>query len=63
MWLDPNHINFVTGVGLEPTSLAYETKLEPPPVYPAVYFNMLIFIAIGVGLEPIVFPPHSIFWS
>lgn len=26
----------VAEVGLEPTSLAYETKLEPPPVYSAI---------------------------
>lgn len=28
----------VAGVGVEPTSLAYETKLEPPPVYPTINF-------------------------
>ena len=42
----------VAGARIERTSLAYETKLEPPPVYPAISLkctNIYFFLFI-IGL-------------
>lgn len=38
--------SLVAGVGNDPTSLAYETKLDPSPVYPAL-------LEYQTGLEPV----------